>query len=1310
MAYSPSSPWGVTLSSNAGQAPQIQCSTSLPNNGVANCFLGTMYGRMIGPRYPHSWIHTATATCADYAAFWSSYSQTVINAPTGNERGQVDVRGSVGPSGTPAIAVFAADDPDDADLTYGAGDQFRIIFDKATDRSNSTIQGVYEGGRLYVDGLFAFNAQLGQDYSGAWADDSQFVVTVLDPTFRKGPVFGSDGTVDQALSANCTISLRTGLTVRNKAGTSDAVNGTSPPLSGDAGLDRPPAIVSIVGVDPDFGDATVGYGDSITITLDLATDMGGAAQGAFVGEAGVDALFNFSAALGHAYGGSWADASTFVINIYDGAGSELHTSLGDIMVGPLSTLHNQGCRPGVSTRTGEVLTYRGATHSAGLCNSALDSAGPIVAADGSGAGASGPFVAQFGMRPRIYSVTIDDPDHGDAVYGEGDTVTLRFDQATDRAQGVDAGDKAFVDSLFAFSLPLGLQYMGAWEDDSTFTVTVLSTLSPPMTQAKYQQVAPTGTAFATLDTDADGVLSELEFRTGYARVNASVVGAIRDRTSRSLPSPGMVPRTDGEALHRSLFPVYDDTTPRIVGASAADVDNGDGVYGAGDIITVHFSMGTDLGAVSGGKAFVDRLLSFEPPIGTDYSGEWLSDALFRVTALDTVGGELLLCNHAGCTAEQQSNVTIVGVLRNRGDSSPPTTSRAHLSGISGNAAPVLQRFEVSDPDNLDYVFSDNDQLHITFDRSSDLGAVEAKRARVDALFSFNIPLGEDYSGAWSDDSTFRITILETRYALPLINRTNVSLLLPVRNANSSSLPNNVTSATLHGDFGRRQRPRLMGFRCRRRRRRLGEVGGEQQYVLTFDAATNRSCNGGMCLGAGNATPGWSYAGAQAAVDDLFVFSTRLGASYSGGWLDGSTFEVTVLEPNVNVSYGETPRVGVLAANVSGATPLFNADGSLPVSLAEHVLLEGNQAELMAHDTDVQPTPLLPRLTDFVLHSTAGAPLGEGYVGANYTLLLTFNISADVAGATWRQCTACDGHDNISLSAPSALVFSASLGTDYSGEWLDRQSLLITVLALDPLTPPAAHARLGNTTAYSALGGRHTPPLLLRTDIGDTTAPTLLRVYADDPDDRDAVYSSGDTITLEFDRPTDRGGGARTGSRSFVDALLTFSETLAYDYSGEWLQSSPLEADRVFQITILQATCPGCTPMAGIATVKPQDATDIRTRSQSSPRASDSSPTLSGDYGKTRGPAIVAFIADDFDNGDDTFGQGDTLTVIFDLATDRGGVEGEAASVRADEMLLFSHSLGSETIAQVRHCDSTSRTISQQTHPNSSTCPPSRHPQ
>ena len=81
------------------------------------------------------------------------------------------------------------------------------------------------------------------------------------------------------------------------------------------------------------------------------------------------------------------------------------------------------------------------------------------------------------------------------------------------------------------------------------------------------------------------------------------------------------------------------------------------------------------------------------------------------------------------------------------------------------------------------------------------------------------------------------------------------------------------------------------------------------------------------------------------------------------------------------------------------------------------------------------------------------------------------------------------------------------------------------------------------------------------------------------------------------------------------------------------------------------------------------------------RASASSPVLQGNYGLQEGPRIVEFISDDFDNGDDVYGVGDTLTVTFDLATDRGGTDDKATSVDVNEMLTFSHALGEQVISQ-----------------------------
>ena len=103
------------------------------------------------------------------------------------------------------IDRVVASDPDDLDLAYGAGDTLTVVFGIATDRSEDTQPGVHSGDRLFVDSLFAFNAQLGQDYSGEWLDDSQFVVTILDAGCGRRR---SSTRRPRMAASNCTASVR----------------------------------------------------------------------------------------------------------------------------------------------------------------------------------------------------------------------------------------------------------------------------------------------------------------------------------------------------------------------------------------------------------------------------------------------------------------------------------------------------------------------------------------------------------------------------------------------------------------------------------------------------------------------------------------------------------------------------------------------------------------------------------------------------------------------------------------------------------------------------------------------------------------------------------------------------------------------------------------------------------------------------------------------------------------------------------------------------------------------------------------------
>ena len=63
----------------------------------------------------------------------------------------------------------------------------------------------------------------------------------------------------------------------------------------------------------------------------------------------------------------------------------------------------------------------------------------------------------------------------------------------------------------------------------------------------------------------------------------------------------------------------------------------------------------------------------------------------------------------------------------------------------------------------------------------------------------------------------------------------------------------------------------------------------------------------------------------------------------------------------------------------------------------------------------------------------------------------------------------------------------------------------------------------NDPAALSCGSSLVSSLTPASDWGLREGPKLMGVQADDPDDGDAFYSTGDTLTLTFDAPTDNAG-------------------------------------------------------------------------------------------------------------------------------------------------------------------------------------------
>ena len=110
---------------------------------------------------------------------------------------------------------------------------------------------------------------------------------------------------------------------------------------------------------------------------------------------------------------------------------------------------------------GLTLTLQGGSGLKNAANTSLESVGTSAAIGGDWGLLAGPTVS---------AVTANDPDDGDAVYRNGDTVTVVFSGNTNQ---VAAATKGNIDALFSFSQSLGANYTGSWTTATTLVITVV---------------------------------------------------------------------------------------------------------------------------------------------------------------------------------------------------------------------------------------------------------------------------------------------------------------------------------------------------------------------------------------------------------------------------------------------------------------------------------------------------------------------------------------------------------------------------------------------------------------------------------------------------------------------------------------------------------------------------------------------------------------------------------------------------------------------------------------------------------------------
>ena len=408
-------------------------------------------------------------------------------------------------------------------------------------------------------------------------------------------------------------------------------------------------------------------------------------------------------------------------------------------------------------------------------------------------------------------------------------------------------------------------------------------------------------------------------------------------------------------------------------------------------------------------------------------------------------------------------------------------------------------------------------------------------------------------------------------------------------------------------------------------------------------------------------------------------------TWSGNWTSADVLTLT-FAPQTSTNAAPLPLLADLSARlkircsaVSNITTPALPSGA-PTSLAcGQALPPGSQS----------PPPPVPIIGDF------GAPVPTISVATSYDpddRDAIFSVG-DVIALIFPRPTDMGGHaanEVLSMENVSRLFqFSPDLpaGTLFAASWTDPATFNLTILNVTStapavsLSPPTrvqcrcgapngpnrcrdsdgihyTEAHLGGASELSC--GTGFVDFRNGANWGLRPGPSLLSVVANDPDDADAVFADADTITLNFNEPTDAAGfsvGA-TIPKAELDQLFSFTPNLGRNYIGTWTTSSQIV------ITIVDASGHGVPAITYTTALRircgvTRPIRDLARRNLPSTCISPS-PIL-GSFGELLPPPVATVLADDPDDGDGVLSSGDVITIRFGRATDRAGAGGSSTS-------------------------------------------------
>jgi len=720
-------------------------------------------------------------------------------------------------------------------------------------------------------------------------------------------------------------------------------------------------------------------------------------------------------------------------------------------------------------------------------------------------------------------------------------------------------------------------------------------------------------------------------------------------------------------------------------------------YSNGDTLSIKFDKPTNRPSAAN-KVEIDDLLDFSASIGQNYVGSWRSPTNLVLTILDADSNDdgSVDANDAPNVDPDIDALTVIlkagGKLRDKSQTSLISTDRSpRLTAdfVSGEG-PLITSITADDPNGgPDTGFSDGDIVNIRFSEDTNQPLKEINNNNfsqedIDSLFIFTQnsqleSLGVDYTGTWINEKTFRITIIDAGTASPVIGAFLVTVIDPddattgdgLQNLAGTSLDSISTSPPLVGTWGTKLAPEIILLEATDPDGsiQVPEFGNGDVITAIFSEDTNM--------------PPFNEANRllnTAEIDSLFDYKNddgldnnvaTLGTSYSGIWLNPFTLEISIDD----VSDGDPTLEQFTFTITPDDDPndglnfdLTDADGLSDPADSTSVLLSGSFGQL--------PGPEIATIE-------AADPKSPPVAGfdAEDTITVTFFEETNRENAAKK------------AEIDSMFDFSELIGADYIGSWKNSKVFVITILDADSdgdgdvdaddspdglvITVTQTGIQILNKEGSSDASDSISPELIGSFGLKD--GPLISSLIANDPngvgEDELGGYNTGDTITVRFSEPTNTAsfGVGTSLSKADLKGLFIISQEIGDGVTAEWL------SDRILEITIVDDSV-DLPPEVGVLRFTVKEEANLKDSGNNSQPSTSQSPTLTGSFGIKEGPTILSITAADPFNLTPSYGDRDTITVLFSETTNRPFFTDDDTALTKDDVdgiFEFSDSLGDD---------------------------------